>query len=94
MSKVHRIAIVGSLLAIYVSASVAQAESCDQIRIQIKAQVGLLAKPDTGLLQKLGARQECRFTAPEVYRAAYGDKPMPANVKERRRAKEGHHDDD
>ena len=69
-------------------------DSCEQIRSRIEAQVGVLPKADTDLLQKLGAQPECRFSAAEVYRAAYGDKPMPINDSGRRRAKRDrdHHD--
>jgi hypothetical protein len=59
------------------NAAAAGAQSCQQLREQIRAQTGILSKPDTELLQKLGARPECRFSAAEVYRAAYGDKPLP-----------------
>jgi hypothetical protein len=67
-------------------------ESCEQIRELIKAQTGLLPKPDIALLQKLGARQECGFTAAEAYRAAYGDRPIPK--KEGRDRRSEHQDDD
>jgi hypothetical protein len=69
-----------------------QAPSCEQLREQIQTQTGILPKPDTDLLQKLGARPECRFSAAEVYRAAYGDKPLPK--KEARTYRKHDHDDD
>jgi opacity protein-like surface antigen len=50
-------------------------QTCDQIRERIEAQTGLLPAVNIRLLQTLSLRQECRFTAAEVYRAAYGDKP-------------------
>jgi hypothetical protein len=53
--------------------------SCSQIRAQINAQTGIVTKPDVALLQSLSERSDCRFSAPEVYRAAYGDKPFPKN---------------
>jgi hypothetical protein len=86
-------AIIGfvSLMALNAVAAEAQAESCEQIREQIKAQTGLLPKADTDLLQKLSARSECRFSAAEVYRAAYGDKPLP---KTEQRGRQSKHDDD
>lgn len=71
----------------------AQAESCDQIRAQINAQTGIPPKVNTELLRKL-ARPECRFSSAEVYRAAYGDKPMPINESVGHRAKRSHHHDD
>ncbi len=70
-----------------------QLESCDQIRTLIKAQTGLPPKPSAELLQKL-ARPECRFSATEVYRAAYGDKPMPVVASAGRRTRRDHDDDD
>ncbi len=70
----------------------AEGESCAQIREQITAQTGLLPKPDTVLLEKLGTHQECRFTSAEVYRAAYGDKPLPP--REMREERHRHGDDD
>jgi hypothetical protein len=30
------------------------------------------------LLQQIGKHQECNFSSVEVYRAAYGDKPLPS----------------
>lgn len=83
------------LAAANTNAAALQPESCDQIRAQINAQVGVLPRVDTDMLHKLSSRLDCRFTAAEVYRAAYGDKPMPINDSGRRRAKrDRHHDDD
>jgi hypothetical protein len=52
-----------------------QEESCEQIRIRIASQTGVLPKPDAELLKTLGSRQDCRFTTAEVYRAGFGDLP-------------------
>jgi hypothetical protein len=89
-----RIPIIGvfSLITLSANLAQAQAESCEQIREQIRAQSGLLPRADTALLQKLSARSECRFTAAEVYRAAYGDKPLPKT--EQRGHQSGHDDAD
>jgi len=65
------------LLAVNANAAAPQAESCEQIRLQIKAQTGVLPKPDTVMLAKLDAQPECRFSTAEMYQAAFGDKPMP-----------------
>jgi hypothetical protein len=65
------------LLAVNANAAAPQAESCEQIRLQIKAQTGVLPKPDTTMLKKLHAQPECRFSPAEVYQAVYGDEPMP-----------------
>jgi hypothetical protein len=63
-------------------ASVAQAadelpQTCIQIRERIKAVTGLVATPSMDLLQQIGKYKECNFSSAEVYRAAYGDKPLP-----------------
>lgn len=80
------------LVAILAGPAFAQAPAtCEQIRNTIKMQTGILKKANTDLLQVIAARQECRFTTAEVYRAAYGDKPLP---KQASRASDRHHDDD
>lgn len=55
--------------------------SCEQIRARIQAQVGIREKPDTAMLDTLSEHPECRFTAAEVFRAAFGDRPMPRNTR-------------
>ena len=80
------------LLAVNANAATPQAESCEQIRLQIKAQTGVLPKPDTTMLEKLDAQPECRFSTAEVYQAAFGDKPV--SRKERRDRRAMHRDDD
>jgi hypothetical protein len=82
------------LVATSAMAQPAPTEPCEQIRTQIRGQTGILPKPDTDLLQKLSARSDCRFTAQEVYRAAYGDKPMPKNDPSPPYSSHNHHDDD
>jgi hypothetical protein len=87
-----------SLLALAIlsgRAAQAQADVCTQIRTQIKAQTGVLEKVDVSMLEKISANPECRFSAAEVYRAAYGDRPIPQRkVGERTDQAEKHHDDD
>jgi hypothetical protein len=72
-------------LSLGVSASVlaaAPAEvSCEQVRGRIQAQVGIRDKPDTSMLDTLSEHPECHFTAAEVFRAAFGDRPMPRNTR-------------
>lgn len=80
------------LLAMNAHAVQPEGESCARIREQITAQTGVLSKPDIVLLEKLGTHQECGFTSAEVYRAAYGDKPLPP--RETREARHRHGDDD
>ena len=89
------ILIIGLLGLVVTNTSSAgsQTESCDQIRTLIKAQTGILPKPNAELLQKL-ARPECRFSAAEVYRAAYGYKPMPNNDAALHRTRRDHDDHD
>lgn len=70
----------------------AQEMSCDQIRSEIQAQSGVLVTANTDLLRKISGRTDCRFTAPEVYRAAYGTKPSPKD--EARREHHFHDHDD
>jgi len=69
-------------------------ESCDQIRAQITNHTGIPAKPNTVLLGKVGANNKCRFTSAEVYRAAWGDKPAPADQGSGRRHKKHAEDHD
>jgi hypothetical protein len=68
-------------------------ESCEQIREQIRAHTGLPTKPNTTLLGKVGAHEECRFTSAEAYRAAWGDKPLPQDQGRNNRHKKHRHDD-
>lgn len=84
---------LSSLVSMTTGAAEAEPEPCSRIREQIQAQTGIPARPDTALLQKISARQECRFSAAEVYRAAWGDKPVPRN-ENRDQHRDRHHDDD
>lgn len=78
------------LFAASAHAAEPQLETCEEIRAQIKAQTGVLAKPDLKLLAKVGANKKCRFTEAEAYRAAYGDKPLPKGEGDARRERRGH----
>ena len=86
--------LTGFLCLAYLCAGAAEvpAPSCEHLRTRIQAQTGILPKPDTDLLQTLGSRPECGFSAAEAYRAAYGDKPLPKN--EVRSHRKHDHDDD
>lgn len=68
-----------------------QESSCEQIRFEIRAQSEALEIANTDLLRKISGRTDCLFTAPEVYRAAYGTKPLP---KEEPRKERRHDEDD
>lgn len=103
--KKHRHFMVIGLLSLFaVSANAAvtqvqtraasQTETCEQIRAQIKEQTGVLVKPDLKMLAKVGANKQCRFTAAEAYRAAYGDKPLPKSEPRTRRDRHRDGDDD
>lgn len=83
-----------SLFVANVNAAEPQAETCEQIRAQMKAQTGVLAAPDTHLLAKIGANSACRFTSAEAYRAAYGDKPLPKDDPSARHRKQHEDNDD
>ncbi|KAA3653778.1 MAG: hypothetical protein DWQ11_07315 [Proteobacteria bacterium] len=87
-------AMIGVGLAMSATALAAPqpAVSCEQIRAQIQAQTGVRDTPDTALLDTLSEHPACRFTAAEVYRAAFGDRPMPSNPRRSDRA--GGRDDD
>ncbi|PKO86059.1 MAG: hypothetical protein CVU18_16920 [Betaproteobacteria bacterium HGW-Betaproteobacteria-12] len=81
-------------LAIHAHAQVAPSESCAQIRERIQAQSGLLPKPDTELLKAIGDRSDCRFTTPEVWRAAFGDRPTLSDEPAPHRRRQHDEDDD
>jgi hypothetical protein len=83
--------IAACLAALAVPAAAAQdAAACDVIR----ARIGQLPPADPELLRTLALRKECRFTAAEVYRAAYGDKPMPKYDESRWRHRQRHRERD
>jgi hypothetical protein len=91
----HRSLLLTGLLflaAFCANAATGQTQTCAQIREQIQMQTGILPKTNTELLQQLSTRQECRFSAAEVYRAAYGDKPFPRQEPRSRRNHD--HDND
>jgi hypothetical protein len=94
MKAISTILLALSMTTVHAATPEAQAESCDQIREQIRAHTGTPAKPNTNLLGKVGANKKCRFTSAEAYRAAWGDKPLPKDDRRDRRAKGREHDDD
>lgn len=61
-------------------------QTCSQIRERIKAVTGVDVSPSMDLLKQIALHQECNFSSAEVYRAAAGDKPPPAQERH------GHHD--
>ena len=69
------------------------APTCGEIRAQIRAQVGLLPQPNTDLLRAIGLNQHCQFSAAEVYRGAYGDKPLPVQAPRAPHRSHDHDDD-
>lgn len=81
--------------AMGVHAAEVPAPTCDEIRLQIAAQIGLLPKVNTDLLRTIGLNQQCQFTAAEVYRGAYGDKPLPVEEpREHYKKHEDRHEND
>jgi hypothetical protein len=51
--------------------------TCIEIRTQIKTVTGLVTKPNKELLRHISTHQGCNFSTEEVFRAAYGDRPLP-----------------
>ena len=92
MLKIIFLVVCSYFFSIGVHAAQDQAPTCEQIREQIKAVTGLPPTVNTELLQTLSLRQECQFLAVEVYRAAYGDQPLPKQDFYRRENRHG--DDD
>lgn len=92
MQKTLFLLAFSGLFAVGVHAAQDQAPTCEQIREQIKSVTGLPPQVNTELLQTLSLRQECQFLAAEVYRAAYGDKPLPQ--QDTYRGQNRHDDDD
>ncbi|MBS1157842.1 MAG: hypothetical protein H6R15_261 [Proteobacteria bacterium] len=91
----HQSIIALAVLCSLPALAAGQEASCPQIREQISAQTGLVDKPNIDLLRKISGRGECNFTAAEVYRAAYGDTPLPPSAPQRRSPREhGEEDDD
>lgn len=82
-----------ALCSVGVQAAQVPAPTCDEIRTQIAAQRGLLPAVNIDLLRDIGQNQYCQFTSAEVYRGAYGDKPLPVELPRKRYKKhEDHHD--
>ena len=76
------------------NAAPATPDACAQMRTQIQTVTGLVTMPDKELLLKLSTlHPACQFSSAEVYRAAYGDTPMPARGKGHRQPRnEDDHD--
>lgn len=94
MHRFKSLSVLGlaALLAGQVQAAAPRTEACEQIRARIQAQTGVRAKPDTAMLDTLDEHPDCAFTAAEVFRAAFGDRPMPSQARRSHRA--GDDDDD
>ena len=82
-----------SLCALGAQAADLPAPTCDEIRVQIQAQTGLLPQANVDLLRTIGLNQHCQFSAAEVYRGAYGDKPLPVPAPRTYDRSHGHDDD-
>lgn len=94
MKAISLLLLALSMTIVHAATPNAQEESCDQIRAEIRAQVGTPDKPNTILLGKVGANTKCRFTSAEAYRAAWGDKPLPKDDRRDRSSREREHDED
>lgn len=77
-----------SCLPLHASAAAPAVESCEQLR----AQIGRMPPADHQLLAKMRSSRGCEFTTAEIFRVAYGDKPVPQVVPHYRKHRE-HHDD-
>ncbi len=64
-------------------------ETCEQIR----AQIGTLPPGNHDLLRRVATRKDCGFTADDIYKVAYGNKPRPP-VQTERHNRHHHEDDD
>lgn len=82
-----------ALLAMGGHAADAPVPTCEQIRAEIMAVKGLAVIVNPELLQKISLRGDCQFTSAEVYRAAYGDKPLPPPESYRSHHQHDDHDD-
>lgn len=82
-----------SLSAFGAQAADGPAPSCEAIRVQIAAQTGLRPQANIELLRTIGLNQACQFSAAEVYRGAYGDKPLPVQAPRAHRASHDEDDD-
>jgi hypothetical protein len=95
-SMKNKIPAFGLLCALTLGAQAAdaQVQTCEQIREDIKAVTGLTPAVNPALLQKIGLRSDCQFSSAEVYRAAYGDKPIPKQEPYRSHENHDAHGDD
>ncbi len=94
MKAIPVILLALSISTVNAATPAVQEESCETIREEIKAHIGVPEKQNTILLSKVGANKKCRFTSAEAYRAAWGDKPLPKDDRRDRRSKAHEHDDD
>lgn len=83
-----------SLCALGAQAAEVPTPSCDEIRVQIRSQTGLLPKINTELLQTISRNPQCQFTSAEAYRSAYGDKPIPVHAPRAQHSRHEEEDDD
>ncbi len=91
MNALRSLAVASLILAsLPLYAADEPAEPCDVIR----ARIGVAPLADPELLRSLAARQDCAFTSAEVYRAAYGDRPLPPPEPRESRHHHQHDDDD
>jgi len=77
MKKLLPFIVLLGCFATGVHAANALPAACSEIRAQIQTVTGLVTKPDMELLKHISTHQGCNFSSAEVYRAAYGDKPLP-----------------
>ena len=76
------------------NAAPATPDACEQMRAQIQPVTSLVTVPDKDLLLKMSTLPPaCQFSSAEVYRAAYGDTPLPTRDKGHRQPRNDSDDD-
>lgn len=77
MKKMLPLIVLLGCFASGVHAGIEPPAACSEIRDQIRLVTGMVSTSNLELLQHISIHQECNFSSAEVYRAAYGDKPLP-----------------
>lgn len=82
--------VAGTLLvasgSLFAAVSVPE-RSCEEIR----ADIGVVQPANPELLRSIALRKDCGFTSAEVYKAAYGDRPLPPQEGRKEYLRHYHH---
>jgi hypothetical protein len=79
MNKVFALSVLALSAPAHAADATPAPESCARLRAEIAAQKGIPEAANLALLRKISGRVDCKFTAPEVYRAALADRPLLAD---------------